>query len=262
MLKRKGCAMRVLFIGDIVGPGSVGAVEKILPTLRRDENIGFVIANGENAAENNGITPDIAERLRYCGVDVITTGNHAFRQKSSYGLFDDGGYIVRPANFPPEDPGMGYLKTDTPDGKVAVVNLSGKLYCDADENPFFTADRLLLSLSDCDFVFVDFHAEATSEKKALGFYLDGKVTAVFGTHTHVQTSDCRILPKGTGYITDVGMVGGKDSVLGIKAADAIKKFTTKTPVRYNQDTEKILFQSALFDTETKEIKTVNIQTGE
>lgn len=262
MLKRKGCAMRVLFIGDIVGPGSVGAVEKILPTLRRDENIGFVIANGENAAENNGITPDIAERLRYCGVDVITTGNHAFRQKSSYGLFDDGGYIVRPANFPPEDPGMGYLKTDTPDGKVAVVNLSGKLYCDADENPFFTADRLLPSLSDCDFVFVDFHAEATSEKKALGFYLDGKVTAVFGTHTHVQTSDCRILPKGTGYITDVGMVGGKDSVLGIKAADAIKKFTTKTPVRYNQDTEKILFQSVFFDTETKEIKTVNIQTGE
>ena len=166
--------MRVLFIGDIVGQSSVKTTEKLLPTLKREEKIDFVIANGENAAENNGITPDIAERLRYCGVDVITTGNHAFRQKSSYGLFDDGEYIVRPANFSPEDPGMGYVKTDTLSGRVAVVNLSGKLYCDADENPFFAVDRILPSLSDCDFISSISTRKQQAKKRLSAFILTEK----------------------------------------------------------------------------------------
>lgn len=255
---RKEITVRVLFIGDIVGPASVASVEKILPSLRKEEKLDFVIANGENAAENNGITPDVARRLRFCGVDVITTGNHAFRQKSAYSLFDDGEYLIRPANFSPLDPGTGYVTVKTPFGKVAVVNLSGKLFCEADENPFFVADRLLKKLSDCEFVFVDFHAEATSEKAALGFYLDGRVTAVFGTHTHVQTSDCRVLPKGTGYITDVGMVGGLNSVLGMKSSSAVKKFISRVPVKYEQETENIVFRSVFFDTDTKEIRTVNV----
>ena len=251
--------MRVLFIGDIVGQSSVKTTEKLLPTLKREEKIDFVIANGENAAENNGITPDIAEGLRYCGVDVITTGNHAFRQKSSYGLFDDGEYIVRPANFSPEDPGMGYVKTDTLSGRVAVVNLSGKLYCDADENPFFAVDRILPSLSDCDFIFVDFHAEATSEKKALGFYLDGKVSAVFGTHTHVQTADEKILNGHTGYITDTGMTGPEESVLGVAIRPAVDKQRFKYPVRFTEAQSPCFINGVVISFDEKSGKCTKIE---
>lgn len=250
--------MRVLFIGDIVGEASVRKVEKNLPSLQKEYKVDFTIANGENASENNGITPDIANRLRFSGIDVITTGNHAFRQRSSHDFFDNEDFIIRPANYSSSDPGCGYTVKKTPFGKVGVVNLAGKLFGDADENPFFTADKILLNLKGCDFIFIDFHAEATSEKRAMGYFLDGKITALFGTHTHVQTADEQILPKGTGYITDVGMVGGKNSVLGVRAEDAVKKFITHTGVKYNQDENDILFQSVFLDTDKKEIFRINI----
>ncbi|MBS5737960.1 MAG: TIGR00282 family metallophosphoesterase [Clostridiales bacterium] len=249
--------MRVLFVGDIVGKAAVKTVETILPTLRGKRMIDFIIVNGENSSENNGITPEIAERLHFAGADVITTGNHAFRQKSSHAFFDDCEYLVRPANFPSNDPGMGFVFVGTAFGKVCVLNLAGKLFMDSDENPFFTADRILSKIT-ADYIFVDFHAEATSEKRALGYFLDGRVSAVFGTHTHVQTSDEQILPLGTGYITDVGMVGGKNSVLGLRKEDAIRKFTSHIGVRYSQDENEIFFQSVLFDTDKKEIERINI----
>lgn len=250
--------MRVLFIGDIVGPSSVKRVTEILPSLQKEEKTDFIIANGENAAENNGITPEISGTLHFAGVDVITTGNHALRQKNSHAFFDECDYILRPANYPSNDPGRGFAEFKTPLGTVGVMNLAGKLYGDADENPFFTAEKLLLKAGNCDFVFLDFHAEATSEKRALGYFLDGKISALFGTHTHVQTADEQILPCGTGYITDVGMVGGKTSVLGMKKDDAVKKFITRTGVRYLQEERDILFQAVLFDTDKKEIRRINI----
>lgn len=256
--KNERILMRVLFIGDVVGRASVNKVRNVLPKLQKEKRVDFVIANGENASENNGIIPDIANDLRLSGVDVITTGNHAFRQRSSYSFFDSEDFIIRPANFPNEDPGTGYTVISTPYGLVGVVNLAGKLFGDADENPFFTVEKILPKLSDCKYTFIDFHAEATSEKRAMGYFLDGRVSAVFGTHTHVQTSDEQILPKGTGYITDVGMVGGRNSVLGVKAEDAVKKFLTHTGVKYIQDDKDIVFQSVLFDTEAKTIERINI----
>ena len=252
---------RILFIGDVVGKAGCNFVSAKLGMIKQHYGVDITVINGENSAQGNGISRASAQQLIRAGADVITTGNHAFRRKNDLDIFEED-YIIRPANYPEGGCiGRGVCTLDMGAYSIAVVNLMGTVYMDQLDNPFTKIDEILDGI-DTPNIFLDFHAEATSEKKAMGHYLTGRVSGVFGTHTHVQTSDCRILPKGTGYITDVGMVGGKDSVLGIKATDAIKKFTTKTPVRYNQDTEKILFQSVFFDTETKEIKTVNIQTGE
>ena len=247
--------MRLLFIGDVVGAASVRKIASLLPSMIKEEKVDFVIANGENASENNGITKDIAEKLHFAGVDVITLGNHAFRQKSSYDFLDSCPYIIRPANGFPTDPGSGFTEIKTDFGKVGVINLSGKLYGDAVESPFLKAEKILENLKS-DYIFVDFHAEATSEKRALGYFLDGKVTAVVGTHTHVPTADEQILPKGTGYITDVGMTGSENSVLGIEKQGAINKFLTNAAAKLLQEQNDIVIQSLLFDTETKEIRRI------
>ena len=171
-----------------------------------------MIANGENISDHNGITKKDAETLHFSGVDVITTGNHAFRQKSIYETMENEDYIIRPYNLPPSAVGNGYTVQETPFGRVGVLNLIGQLYIGYGDNPFVCADKALDKLAECDYIFVDFHAEATSEKRAMGFYLDGRVSGVFGTHTHVQTADDQILEKGTAYLTDVGMTGGRNSV--------------------------------------------------
>jgi len=251
--------MRVLFIGDIVGDAGCDFVCSRLSGIVRQYGIDFVIANGENVCSHNGITPDKADRLRYAGVDVITTGNHVFRQKQIYQLLSDSDYIIRPYNLPFSAIGSGYTVAHTPFGVVGVLNLMGQCFMDGAENPFDAADRALTRLSDCEYIFVDFHAEATSEKIALGHYLDGRVNGVFGTHTHVRTADARILPKGTAYITDAGMTGGVNSVLGVKKELAIAKFRSAMPVSFEHDPENTAMDIVITDTDKKEIISLSIK---
>lgn len=250
--------MRTLFIGDIVGPAGIDFTVGLLPRLIREEKIDFVIANGENTSEHNGITPAGAEALRLAGVDVITLGNHAFRQKSGCTLMNECEYLIRPGNFPSDAPGQGYTSVNTPFGKVGVINAMGQLYMISCDNPFAYVKKAVDALSDCDYIFFDFHAEATSEKQAMGFFLDGKITCLFGTHTHVQTNDYRVLPKGSGYISDVGMVGGRNSVLGICQDGPVGRFVTGMPAPFVQEEENLMFNAVVFDTETKKIYPKNI----
>lgn len=223
--------MNILAIGDVVGTPGCEFLRKHLPGLKKLYSIDLCIVNGENSADGNGITPGSATHILTSGADVITTGNHVFRRREIYDYLDETPYVLRPANYPPSAPGHGCYIVDTGRTRVRVINLMGTVFMDALENPFSAADRILSETEDCITV-VDFHAEATSEKRALGFYLDGRVAAVFGTHTHVQTADEQILPGGTGYITDIGMTGPSISVLGVDPKLAVKKFVTKMPVRF------------------------------
>lgn len=250
--------MRIFAVGDIVGEAGCDFVCSRLSGLASREAADFVMVNGENAAPHNGITPELFQRLRYAGADVVTTGNHAFRQKSSYGLFADSDFLLRPYNLPASCPGNGYTCLDTPVGRIGVLNLMGGCFLEGADNPFDAADRALEKMKDCDYIFVDFHAEATAEKKALGFYLDGRVTAIFGTHTHVRTADARTLPKGTGYITDIGMCGGYDSVLGVKPDGPIARFRTLQPAVYEQGGGEMCMDCAVFDTEKKTMTSFSV----
>ena len=225
--------MKLLFIADVVGKTGLDAVCRMLPGLIGKYSPDLTVINGENVARGNGILPDEAERLRYAGADAVTLGNHAFRQTKVYDFLDDCPWLIRPANYPSAAHGKGIASVDTPKGKACVISLAGQIGLEPVDNPFYCADRILKSLDPVpDFIFVDFHAEATSEKRALGYYLDGRVDAVFGTHTHVQTADACILPKGAAYISDVGMTGAIDSVLGVKIELAVQQFVTQIPVRF------------------------------
>lgn len=245
--------MRLLFIGDIVGKSGCEYVCNVLNDVTKYEQIDFVIANGENIGDRNGLSAEDAKALRFAGVDVITTGNHAFGDLSVFGDSFDGDYVLRPYNYPKESKGSGYTVVKTPFGRIAVVSMQGQVNMIPADNPFDSIDRLLEKLNDCDMIFVDFHAEATSEKKAFGFYLDGKVSAVIGTHTHVQTADATFLPKGTAYITDVGMTGGRNSVIGIKKESAIERFKTGLHTRFIQEKEDIEMDALVIDTDNKSI---------
>lgn len=247
--------MKFLCLGDVVGETGLRAVKKGLPDLIKRYKSDFVVVNGENANNYNGISADDARELHFCGADVITGGNHIFRQKSIYPLLDEEDFIIRPANFPSSAPGSGFTEIKTPFGTVAVINLIGQINTDAVDNPFTQADRILEKL-EADFILVDMHAEATSEKRALGFYLDGKVTAVFGTHTHIQTADEQFLPKGTAYITDLGMCGAHNSVLGVKAECVIEKFRTRMPVVFEKATEDVRLDGIFVDTDNKKIERI------
>ena len=223
--------MNILAIGDVVGTPGCDFLRKHLPSLKKLYKIDLCIVNGENSADGNGITPGSAMHILTSGADVITTGNHVFRRHEIYDFLDDTPHVVRPANYPDSAPGHGYFTIDTGRTQVCVVNLMGTVYLDALANPFFVIDDILSKIGRA-IVIVDFHAEATSEKRAMGYYLDGRVAAIYGTHTHVQTADEQILPKGTGYMTDIGMTGPSVSVLGVDPQLAIKRFVTKMPVRF------------------------------
>lgn len=226
--------MNILCIGDVVGSNGCQFLRSHLPALKKIKQIDLVIANGENSADGNGITPVSADYLLHSGVDVITTGNHSFRRRESYPLYDQCETLLRPANYPESTtPGRGMCMVDMGRLQVCVINLMGTVYLEALASPFETMDRLLAQAGDARIIIVDFHAEATGEKRALGYYLDGRVSALFGTHTHVPTADETILPQGTGYITDVGMTGCIQSVLGVKPELAIEKMKTKMPVRFD-----------------------------
>lgn len=249
--------MRVLFIGDIVGNAGLVHLKKNMNKLKQKYPCDIVVANGENVDRKNGITKDEAEQLRYAGVDVITLGNHAFRQPNVYDFLDDCGYIVRPANYPSGSPGCGTAHLDTAKGKIAVVSLAGQVGLEPADNPFYAADRIIERNKDA-FIIVDFHAEATSEKRALGFYLDGRVGCFFGTHTHVPTADEQFLPKGTAYITDVGMTGAKVSVLGAKIDPAISRFLTRAYVPLEQEEADPVINAVYADTEKKFIVRITL----
>ncbi|MBM3948224.1 MAG: TIGR00282 family metallophosphoesterase [SAR202 cluster bacterium] len=237
--------MRVLMIGDVVGRLGRRAVRTLLPGLRKEFGLDLVVANGENAAGGFGITPETAQELLNSGVDIITTGNHIWDQMEIVPELERGGRVLRPLNYPPTTPGQGHAIVVG----VLVVNLIGRVFVGTWDCPFRAVDGLLRSLpKPPKVVLVDFHAEATSEKVAMGWYLDGRVSAVVGTHTHVPTADARIFPKGTGFVTDLGMVGPMESVIGVEVQDVLTRFLDQTPQRLRVATKgRVCFNSVMFD---------------
>jgi metallophosphoesterase (TIGR00282 family) len=222
--------LRVVMLGDIIGRPGRRHTLRWIEELRSREEVDFVVVNGENAAGGIGLTPNVAREILDAGVDVITTGNHVWRDREMAGFLPSEKRIVRPANYPQGVPGYGWTIVTRDALRLAIVNLQGRVFMQPIDCPFIVADAVIDRIgSDADAIVVDFHAEATSEKQALGLYLDGKVSAVVGTHTHVQTSDARILPNGTGFITDLGMCGPINSVIGMDPDTVLPKFITAMP---------------------------------
>ena len=244
--------MRVLFIGDIVGRPGREAVEVFLPQLKRDYNMDFVVANGENAAGGRGMTKDIAFSLYELGIDFLTFGNHAWDQKTLAKSIDDDRRMIRPANYPVGVPGRGYGVVSKNGLSLGVINLSGRVYLAPLDNPFKMVTDVVNKIKDeTQAILIDFHAEATSEKVAMGRFLEGKVSAVVGTHTHIQTADERVLPLGTAYITDVGMTGPADSIIGVKKEGVINNFLTQMPFRMEVADGPIQLNAVLVDIDEK-----------
>ena len=222
--------MKVLLIGDVVGKLGRRTVAHLLPQLRHSYGIDLVIANGENAAGGKGLTAATAQELLEAGVDIITSGHHIWEHREFYPFLDSESPVLRPLNYPPGTPGRGMLIRDG----VAVINIMGRTFMPGDlDCPFRAADAALAKLEGCPIVIVDMHAEATSEKIAMAWYLDGRVSAVVGTHTHVATADARLLPKGTAYLSDIGMVGARDSIIGTEVEAVLRRFLTQLPTRFN-----------------------------
>lgn len=251
--------MNILVIGDVVSSAGCEFLRSRLPAFKKLKGIDLCIANGENSAVGNGITPFSAQFLFDSGVDFITTGNHVYRRREFYEMLDERDDIIRPANFYAGNPGKGWAVIDMGAVKVGVINLMGNVYMDRCANPFTCIDEILPKLSDCRIILVDFHAEATAEKRALGFYLDGKVSAVFGTHTHVMTADSCILPKGTAYISDIGMTGPKHSVLGVKPEISIEWLRTGMPARFDTADGECIMNGCIFEIENKTGKVISIE---
>jgi hypothetical protein len=243
-------------VGDIIGKPGRRAVQQLLPGLRHEYGLELVIANGENAAGGLGITLDTAQELFDSGVDIITTGNHVWAQKEIIPYLESDLSILRPLNFPPGAPGRGCLLT----ARALVVNLMGRVFMDELDCPFRAMDRLLSEMTTATkVIIVDFHAEATSEKMAMGRYLDGRVSAVLGTHTHVGTIDACILPEGTAYVTDVGMVGPMDSVIGDDAESVIHRFLSGMPHRISVGKGKAILNAVLVEVDETSGKATNIE---
>ena len=237
--------MRILFVGDVMGRLGRKTVHALLPGLRRETEAEIIVANGENAAGGRGLTLATADELFAAGVDVITSGNHVWEVREIYPILDSESPILRPLNYPPGVPGRGMLIAHG----AAFINLQGRTFMGADTDcPFRAADKALEHLQDTPVILVDIHAEATSEKAALGWYLDGRVSAVIGTHTHVATADAHVLPAGTAFISDVGMVGPRDSIIGMEVKPIIERFLTQLPTRFSPvETGPAIFNSVLID---------------
>ena len=238
--------MRVLHIGDVVGsPGRAG-LRETMPQLRERYAPDLVIVNGENSAGGMGITERTANDLFGAGADVITTGNHVYRHREAYGFLDASDRVIRPANYPQSNPGRGHTVVEAEGMRVRVVNLSGGVGLRVARSPFDTIDSILAH-PEQDAVIVDFHAEVTSEKVAMGWHLDGRVAAVLGTHTHVPTADGRVLPGGTAFISDVGMTGSRTSVLGVKPEQALRSLITQMPTRFETADEDVWVMGAVVE---------------
>ncbi|SKR87689.1 metallophosphoesterase, MG_246/BB_0505 family [Mycobacteroides abscessus subsp. abscessus] len=252
--------MRILFIGDIVGKIGRNAISTYLPKLKQEYRPTVSIVNAENAAHGKGLTEKIYKQLLREGVDFMTMGNHTYGQREIYEFIDEAKRMVRPANFPSEAPGVGMRIIQINDIKLAIINIQGRAFMQDIDDPFKKADELVKEAQKVTpYIFVDFHAETTSEKNAMGWYLDGRVSAVVGTHTHIQTSDNRILPSGTGYITDVGMTGFYDGILGINRDEVIERFITSLPQRHVvPDNGRSVLSGVIIDID-KNGKTTNIE---
>jgi metallophosphoesterase (TIGR00282 family) len=240
--------LRICIIGDIIGkPGRV-AVTHALPDLRRELEIGMVIANGENVAAGAGLTPSLSEELLGAGIDVITSGNHIWDKREIYDYLDTNRPVLRPINYPDETPGRGWLLHRTDDGdEVAVNNAMGRVFMNQLDSPFTKMDELLDGAAEPlpPMRILDFHCEITSEKNAMGWYLDGRVTGVVGTHTHVPTADARVLPKGTAYVSDIGMTGPRDSIIGFSLDSVLPRFTRHLPTRFQVADGPVTFNAVV-----------------
>ena len=250
---------RILFVADVVGRPGREAVTALLPELKSQYRPNLTIVNGENSAGGFGITAKTAAEIRSAGADVITTGNHVWDQKQFVeevaGLDD----VLRPHNFPPGVPGTGARVVEADGEKVLVLNLQGRLFMPDLDDPFRVADQVLEAHPDLKIIFCDMHAEATSEKQAMGWHLDGRVSALVGTHTHVPTADQRVLPGGTAYVTDVGMVGPRDSVIGVDKQAALQRFLTGMPHRFETATGIVTFNSVLVTISRSTGRAISIQ---
>jgi metallophosphoesterase (TIGR00282 family) len=239
--------VNILFIGDIIGKPGRKAVRELLPSLRERFQVDLVVANGENASGGIGISAREADELLSGGINVLTSGNHIWKKKEVLTYIQQNSDLIRPANFPNETPGNGSVIKETRSGhRIGIINLLGRTFMEAVDCPFRKSleERSRL-LKETSIILVDFHAEATSEKVALGWFLDGKVSAVLGTHTHVQTSDEKILPQGTAYMTDVGMTGPADSVIGVKKELAIERFLTQMPNKFEVAKRNLVLEAAV-----------------
>ncbi len=253
--------MRVLMIGDVVGRTGRYCLRDLLVRIKENYEINFVIANGENSAGGTGITRKVANDIFSYGVDLITTGNHVWDNKDIFNFIDHEERILRPANYPPESPGIGSNIYRVGDISLGVINLMGRVFMPGLDCPFRTAEKEIARLKkNTNNIIIDFHAEATSEKVALGWFLDGKVSAVFGTHTHVQTADEKILPGSTAFISDVGMTGPVNSIIGVKKELVIEKFITQLPVRFEVSKEpQGQFNAVIVEIDPKNGKAHNIE---
>ncbi len=261
--------MKILFLGDIVGSPGRKAIKELVPKVVRKEKIDFVVANGENAAGGSGVTPDIAKELFSYGLDVITSGDHIWKKKEIAEFLDEEPRLLRPANYPAGAPGSGWGIYTTKNGiKIGVINLVGRVFMEAVECPFKVSRDIVEKIrKETPIILIDMHAEATSEKIALVWYLDGEVSAILGTHTHVQTADERIYPKGTAFISDLGMTGPHDSVIGRKVEQILTRFLTGLPTRFEMAEENVQMNGAIVTIEERtgkasEIKRVNEKLGE
>ncbi len=252
--------MKILAVGDVVGVGGTEYIRRNLWHIRKEYGVDLTILNGENAAKGNGLDRGTAETLFACGADVITSGNHIWNKHETRYFIDDMPLLLRPANYPVACPGQGCAVVEASGVRVLVMSLMGNVFMtETYASPFETADRLLEKhKGEYDAAVVDLHAEATSEKAALARYLDGRVTVLFGTHTHVQTNDARVLPRGTGFVTDIGMTGAYESILGVKTECILEKFLTQMPVRFEEAEGDVRFNGALFDVDEKTGQTVRV----
>lgn len=253
--------MEILFVGDIVGAPGRKALARNLPKLREKHRLSLVIANGENAAGGFGITKEVAEELFELGVDIITTGNHVWDKREVYDYLDRTDRVLRPANYPPGVPGTGSAVVDVDGVTVGVINLMGRVFMANLDCPFRKAKELVQKLKErgAEVILIDFHAEATSEKIALGRYMDGEITALIGTHTHVQTADERLFPGGTAFISDAGMTGPSESVLGVSIDKAVERFLTQTPSRFDTAKGPVQFQAVVISADPDTGKATGIE---
>jgi len=252
--------MRVLFVGDIVGKAGRRCLQENLRTVQNRERVDFTIVNVENAAGGHGVTGEIADSVLDLGVDVMTTGNHVWDQKGIQTYLERQPRLLRPGNYPPGLPGRGtWTGTSACGVPVAVVNLQGRVFMPLTDCPFRWMDQELKRLSSCKVIIVDFHAEATSEKMAFAWYVDGKTTAVIGTHTHVPTSDTRLLSQGTAFVSDVGMTGPYDSVIGMQIPGSLERFLTSTSARFEPETRNPRFSAVVVEADDSTGRAISIR---
>ena len=252
--------MRIMLAGDVIGRPGRRAFRECTPRLRKEKNVDVVIVNGENSAGGKGITRKALDELYRGGADIITSGNHVWDKKDVLEFIDREPFLVRPANYPDGAPGKGYCIYPFKAKNIGVINLSGRTFMPALDCPFQKVEQVLREIrGKCDIVLLDFHAEATSEKMAMGWYLDGRVHGVVGTHTHIQTADERILPQGTAYITDLGMVGPWDSVLGVKKEIVLEKFLTARPARFDVAEGPCVYSAVIVEIDDDSNRTAGLE---